>query len=459
MLRTLMLKKKIDDKNAELSKLREKEQEFATREAELEMSINEAQTDEERSVVESAVDQFENDKAENEEAVAKLEDEIRALTEELEALEKSSKKTIETPAKDAAGEERKEAKVMKIRDFYGMNAQERDAFFANEEVKGFLTNVRTAIREKRAITNVGLTIPEVMIGLIEQEVETSSKLLRFVHLENIKGTGRELIMGSYPEAVWTEMCATLNELSLGFNDVEIDGYKVGGYFAVCNAVLEDNDVALAQKIVKALGVAIAKALDKAIIYGTGTKMPLGIVTRLAEDDEPDDYPATARTWVDLHESNVITGTNKTGLNLFKEIAGHLEAIINDYESSGLVWVMNKKTHMRLIVESMGVNANAAIVAGIGNQMPVVGGEIVELDFVPDDNIVVGYFNAYLMVQRAGIKLGQSEHYMFIQDRTVFKGTARYDGKPVIAEAFAVFTTSSTAPTTEGITFPSDTANA
>ena len=45
---------------------------------------------------------------------------------------------------------------------------------------------------------------------------------------------------------------------------------------------------------------------------------------------------------------------------------------------------------------------------------------------------------YVVAERAGTKLGQSEHARFLEDQTVFKGTARYDGKPVIREAFAVF---------------------
>ena len=40
---------------------------------------------------------------------------------------------------------------------------------------------------------------------------------------------------------------------------------------------------LAGEIIDALGRAIGLALDKAILYGTGTRMPLGIVTRLALD--------------------------------------------------------------------------------------------------------------------------------------------------------------------------------
>ncbi len=132
-------------------------------------------------------------------------------------------------------------------------------------------------------------------------------------------------------------------------------------------------------------------------------------------------------------------------------------IDNDYSESGLVWIMNKKTHMELMVQSMDKNMNAAIVAGIGTQMPIVGGDIVELKFIPDGNIAFGYLDMYLLAERDGTQIGQSEHVRFLDDQTVFKGTARYDGEPVIAEAFGLMSITTTAPTTS-VTFQADKAN-
>ena len=160
----------------------------------------------------------------------------------------------------------------------------------------------------------------------------------------------------------------------------------------------------------------------------------------------------------FRSSNVITGTGASGIALFKEIVKNTGVIENDYSETGLAWVMNKKTHMKLMVESMDKNMNASIVAGISSQMPVVGGEIIELNFIPDNNLVYGYFDMYLLAERAGTRLGQSEHVRFLEDQTVFKGTARYDGIPVIAEAFGVMTIDNTAPKTS-VTFPPDAANA
>lgn len=93
-------------------------------------------------------------------------------------------------------------------------------------------------------------------------------------------------MGEIPEAYWDEMCASLKELDLAFYNMEMDGYKVSGYFAVCNAILEDSDVALGTELISAIGKAIGKALDKAILYGKNVKMPMGIVTSLLLTEAP-----------------------------------------------------------------------------------------------------------------------------------------------------------------------------
>ena len=453
-LKTLMLRKRINDKKAALEELRVKDADFEKRENELEASIEEATTEEEKAVVESEVAAFESEKTQHETDKANLESEIGDLEGELEELEKAAPtqtKPIETERKD-------DLKTMNTRTkFFGMTMQERNAFFEQQEVKDFLARVRSCIKEKRAISNVGLAIPEVALELLKQKVEQTSKLLSRVNLRHVAGTGRQRIMGEIPEAIWTEACAALNELSLGFNDDEVDGFKVGGFFAVCNAILEDNDVNLMSEILNALGKAIGKAVDKAIVYGTGVKMPLGIVPRLAQAEQPTNYSATAREWKNLSASNIITGTGATGVNLFKEIVGNTGVITNDYFDGGLVWLMNKKTHTALTVQSMDKNLNAAIVAGISNSMPVIGGDIVELSFIPDDNIVFGYLDAYLLSERAGTALGQSEHVRFLEDQTVFRGTARYDGHPSIAEAFGVMTISTAAPATS-VDFPQGAVN-
>ena len=454
-LKKLMLRKLIETKKAELAKLRELDADFERREKELEASIEEVNTQEERDAVNEEIEKFETEKTEHDQKATDLDKEIRDLEADLEELEKKDEEAP-APAADPVPEGRKDHRTMETRKFFGMNAQERDAFFAREDVKNFLETVRTAMKEKRAINNAGLLVPEIMLPLLRQVTEENSKLIGKVNKQNVPGTGRMTIMGNIPEAVWTEMCAKLNELDLSFNGVEVDGYKVGGFIAVCNAILEDSDVALATEIITALGKAIGYALDKAIVFGTGTKMPLGIVTRLAQSSKPADYPAAARAWVDYHSTHLIK-TNTTGTNLFKAIVGAKKLVSNKYSKDALVWMMSENTHCDLIAESLGVNAAGAIVAGMQNTMPVIGGEIVELPFITDGDIVFGYLDTYLLAERAGTQIASSEHVKFLEDQTVFKGTARYDGEPVIAEAFAVLNIKNQNPTTT-VSFAEDAAN-
>ena len=276
-LRAILLRNKLDTKNKALEALRAKDAEIEKREQELEAAINEMTdetSEEDRKVVEKQVEEFQLEKEGHEK-------EKKALEEEISETENEIKKEEEKKPEPAApeGGERKENKGMVNRKrISDMSIQERDAFFAREDVKGFIDQVRSCIKEKRALTNVGLTIPDIMLPMIRQIATETSKLVKYVTVRPVSGTSRQNIMGEIPEAYWDEMCASLKELDLAFYNMEMDGYKVSGYFAVCNAILEDSDVALGTELISAIGKAIGKALDKAILYGKNVKMPMGIVT-------------------------------------------------------------------------------------------------------------------------------------------------------------------------------------
>lgn len=457
-IRALMLRRKIDVANKQLAELRAESEGFAKREAELAEAIEEAETDEEQKAVEEDAEKFEAAQAENEKAISDLESTVEGLERELADVEAKAT-TVEREAEKPV-EERKVNRIMTKRDkMFGENIIERDSFFAREDVSAWLGEVRTAIKEKRALTNVGLTIPEVFLGVLRQNIEGYSKLYKHVNVRAFKGEGRMVVMGAYPEAVWTECCAWLNELDLSFSDVEVGCNKLGGFFAVCNAVLEDSNIDLAAEIMTALGQAIGKALDKAILFGTGTKMPLGFFTRLAQTSQPSDYSPTARPWADLHQSNIkVIPDTATGIALFQAIVTDSAAAKGKYAKGDKVWVMNETTYTYLMAQAMSINASGAIVSGMNKTMPVVGGAIEILDFVPDNVILGGYLDLYLLAERSSEKFAQSEHYRFLQDQTVFKGTARYDGVPVIAEGFVAIGIKGTTPSDSGVSFEPDDAN-
>ncbi|MBQ6499877.1 MAG: phage major capsid protein [Mogibacterium sp.] len=466
MLRTLMLRKELDDKTKMLTALRAKDAEFERRQAELETAIAEAETEEQKNVVREAIDTYDNEKAEHEQAKTDLDEEVRNLETELDELESKQEKPAAdpepAPAPAAEPEARKERTAMNMKTrsvFKGMTREDRTVMMQREDVQGFLEEVRTGIREKRAITNVGLLIPEVVLPLLRENILEYSKLYKHVNVVAVSGEGRQPIMGTIPEAVWTDCCANLNEMDLAFNDTEINCWKVGGFYAICNANIEDSDIDLLGEIIVALGAGIGLALDKAILYGTGTRMPLGVVTRLAQTAQPADYPATARPWVDLHTSNIKTiASGKTGPELFAEIVSDFGAAKGKYSRGDKVFVMNEATYTALAAAAISVDAAGNIVTGVLDRMPVIGGAIEVLDFVQDNVIIGGFFDLYLLGERAGQKFATSEHVRFLNDQTVMKGTARYDGKPSIAEGFVAIGLNGATPSAE-MTFAPDDANA
>lgn len=347
--------------------------------------------------------------------------------------------------------------------FQGMNRAEVDTLIAREDVKEFLQRARELAGQSqtRAVSGAELNIPDVLLELIRDNLDRYSKLINRVGLRRLKGTSRQNILGTIPEGIWMEAHGKLNELSIAFNQIEVDGYKVGGFIPVHNSDLEDSDENLAEIILDALAQAIGLALDKAILYGTGKKMPLGIVTRLAQEAQPDDWGLNAPEWTDLHATHIvkIDPSNKTAEQFFSELILKLGSIpkANYTTTGGMWWAMNRKTKATLMSKAVMFNAAGAIVAGVNNTMPVIGGEIIELDFLADNDIVGGYGELYRLVERKGGTLARSEHVRFIEDQTLFKGTARYDGKPIFGEAFVALNINNSNPATT-VTFAPDKAN-
>lgn len=461
-LRAMMKAKALRAKQAELEALLATREELATREADLAKAIEEAETDEEQATVEEAVTAYEADKKKNGEDIEAAQAEVDTMTAELEELEAKQAAPVDEPAPTPApAEARKEIKTMETRaktDRYTAMREAVRPYIEREDVKAFVARVRAAMLEKRAITGEGLLVPDVLFSILRENVIEYSKLYRRVTVKTVRGTSRQPISGTIPEAVWTEMCANLNELNLSFNAVEMDGYKVGGYVAVCNATIEDSDLEIGTEVLTVIAQAISLALDKAILYGKGTRMPDGIMTRLAQTSEPADYPVNARPWEDLHTRNIRTiAAGVTGTALLTELTIDSGYAKGAYSRGAKTWVMNETTYTALIANAITVTAAGAIVSGVNGTMPVIGGDVVVLNFIPDNVIIGGYFDLYLLAERRDVRFFTSEHAFFLADQTVFKGTARYDGTPLIPEAFVAIGLNSVTPTA-AMAFAPDTAN-
>lgn len=469
-LKQIMLSRKIEQKKEELRSLMEKDSAFQTREAELEQAITEAVTEEEQKAVEEEVDAFDSEKTAHEEAKDALKNEISGLEEELAAYE------VDPPAPERHDNKEKKVRIsrMKVdvnirslpmgkRAFDALPMETRESIIQREDVKDFLAKLRSMKGNSRAIQGGELEIPVVFLDLISENMYRYSKLLRRVRVRTVPGQARQTIAGTVPEAIWTEMCGAINELTFRFNQITLDGYKVAGIIPVCNSLLEDtvSNLDLAGTIIEMLSEAIGLAEDKAILYGKGaaSHMPLGIVTRLAQDSAPDGYPANAPEWVDLHSTNIvkIDGASLTGEQFWSKLMMATANTFTRYSRGEMFWAMNSKTYATLRSKLITFTASGDIVSALYGALPIITGAVDVLEFIPDGDIIGGYGDLYLWVDRAAMQIESDSSVQFIQDNTVFRGKARADGAPVIPGAFVAININNAAVTT-AMDFAADTAN-
>lgn len=425
-LKQLMLAKKIEQRKKLLEELTTKETEISTRSQELEQAISEAESDEEVAAVEEEINKLDEEKSEHDGKKESLEKEISELEGELEGLNEKEPKN-DDEQRSAAVQPTKRNEIegetrMKVNKFE--TRSEMISRLNQPEVREFYAKVSEAAVNKRALSDTNLLIPEVVINMIQTRLGDYSNLYREVTVQQLNGTARIIMDGAIPEAIWTEMCDPVQELATSFSQTELDGFKVGGFIPVCNAVLEDSMINLANFIEDRLSMAIAKALDKAILVGAGaaSKQPLGVIPAL----------------------NGVTAQNVTSDFTLGDIVGKM-SIIDDGEDGvpvgEVIAVMKRSTYYaELAPQTFLETADGRLVVQTAQSPRLPDGtRVVFSQYAPDDTIILGDFKKYLLGERKGVQLNVSTDVRFIQDETVFKGTARYDGKPIYNDYFVVIT--------------------
>ena len=453
MLEQLRKSWAIKEKRTSLEELIKKRDEFNERVNQLREALDEATAKEDIDKINEDISALEAEKGETDydAEVDKLNGEIEQLERELDEINDKAKQ----PATAAPATERKTERMTTMNHrsiFYKLSEERQQAFIQNSEVREFLDGFRA--RLNRSVVNGEINIPEVMLSMVSENIDSYSKLLPLFKVETLSGDGIIPIAGVAPEAIWVEATADFKEVDINFMETRLGNNKVTAYCDVPNSWIEDSDIDLAAHIIDMLGKGIGKALDHAFIYGTGNYMPLGVVTRLAQTVKPENWNAKDVTWKDLHTSNILKYdlASKSGKEFFKAITQVVGLLDDTYTNGDLVWCMSNRTKMDIISNAIAFDSSAVIASKVNDEMPIVGGKIEKLSCLAYGDIVVGYRDMYVVGERKGIALGQSEHAKFVNDKTVFAAKARYDGKPILGESFAIFNINNAAPTTTS-TFP------
>lgn len=471
-LKALMLGQSIKMKENQLRALEERGTTIAAREAELEQAIAEVETDEQRAAVEAMVAEFDSERSAHEAELTAARQELDQLRAQLAELEDNEPPA---PAQTRGAEHSQEVRTMSInfdlrgirklpsneRAFDALPFEERQRIAATPTARAFIGEIRSIISNQRAVTGADLTIPVEFLDIVRENMFRYSKLLNRVRVRVGRGVGRQTIGDLVPEAIWTECCGALNELTFGFTQIEVDCYKVGGYVPLCNSLKDESDLNLAGEVIEMISQSIGYAIDKAILYGRPSlKMPTGIVPSLAQTSQPSDWPVSGPSWTDLHTSNVITlDASLTGAAFWAALTVAAGNTFTRYNRGEMFWAMNSKTYALLRAKAVTATMTGEWVAAVNGEMPIISGNIDVLEFIPDGDIIGGYGDLYLLRRHSDTMIGADEtgHYNRINDITLFWGKTRADGKPIIRGAFVAININGQTPTTE-LPFAGDIAN-
>lgn len=415
MLKQLKLQAELKQRNAEIKELLEKDATFKTRSAELAEALEQAQSDEDFDLVNTGIEALDTEVTE-----AGIEEKKVNISTEIER--------IENELSDLAGrvegtkpEKRGEQIVGNVNRMQARELLKTGEYHKRSEVIEFYDQ----LKQIRSITGAELTIPNIVINRIMDIVGDYTTMYPLVDKIRVSGTARILIDTDTDAATWIEQKGGLPTGDVGsIANVDFDGFKVGKVVLVDNAILQDSIINVDEYVTKKIARAIAKALDLAIVKGTGAvnKQPDGIIPKLKDTHK-----------VEVEADGV----------LLKNLAKKIALIDTGDDNVGtIIAAMNRKTYYnRLLEYSINVDSAGNVVGKLPNlsSPDLLGLRIVFNNNLDEDTILLGDFEQYTLVERENITIDNSTQVKFIEDQTAFRGKGRFDGKPVRPDAFVLVT--------------------
>ena len=376
-----------------------------------------------------------------EEILTKLEGNEDLSEEEITALEKEAEKLEEEKKSLIAKAEKRSLTLKKIKRGLGeeveinenkekrkMN-QEEDVRNSKEYRSAFLKKLQRkelTDEEERALTtgtsSVGAVIPTITQNLIIEKVFQNAPLLEEITLLRVDGNVTFAVESTVNDAAIHTEGATITESGDVLVPVSLGQYEVNKYITISKSVSKMSIDAFETWITKMLGKMIAKAITNLIINGTGSSQPKGV--------------EKANTWGETNSVTVGKTASLTEANVLT-----LVGLLNGAYDENAKWLMSKKTLLTDFRPLQDKSKNDLVVKENGKYF-IEGYEVMLDERVALHDAYLGEFTMY--VGNLGEDITVDQDKKLSANSFEFLGSAMFDGKPAIGEAFVKLTKSTTA---------------
>jgi len=190
----------------------------------------------------------------------------------------------------------KDASILAARGYHALTSEETkfyDAVVQIAKTKGATT---------QSLSDVDTVMPQTIYDEIFAEIKRNHPLIDKVDLVNTRNISAKWLLNTGLSGVagWGELCAEIDdEIKSGFTAVEVQMNKLSAYMYICLTLLDLGYEWLHRYCVMCLAEALATALEKAIIQGTGSNQPIGMIKQIAARGETQPVPAVTKDTVNV----------------------------------------------------------------------------------------------------------------------------------------------------------------
>ena len=252
----------------------------------LKESLNEAK-EAKKAILNGAITEFRSlEDTENEE-LRQLDEKIVELQKEIEKAEDEVRSTSVEKTIENKGEIKMEKTQIELREQFMNALATPNADVSKLEMRAGDGYTEGLGDSPYNATNKGqMNVPLTIEGAIRNAIDFNSDVLGLANVIRTNGTHR-IVLDASPasEARLVKEGASISSIDSEFVKVELGAYKYGEIVKFTREVVEDVNFNIVAHAGQRLGMAFAKAFEKAIITGTGTTEPEGLLSATPNNDD------------------------------------------------------------------------------------------------------------------------------------------------------------------------------
>ena len=395
----------------------------------LKESLNEAK-EAKKAILNGAITEFRSlEDTENEE-LRQLDEKIVELQKEIEKAEEEVRSTSVEKTIENKGEIKMEKTQIELREQFMNALATPNADVSKLEMRAGDGYTEGLGDSPYNATNKGqMNVPLTIEGAIRNAIDFNSDVLGLANVIRTNGTHR-IVLDASPasEARLVKEGASISSIDSEFVKVELGAYKYGEIVKFTREVVEDVNFNIVAHAGQRLGMAFAKAFEKAIITGTGTTEPEGLLS--ATPDNSDMQKASKQV------------TAKKGAISANDVVASYYNLPHECRQNA-VFVCHPDT-VKALAMLQDANGRQLLTDGLEPGVrTLMGCRVVECAYMPKLGTASAKIGMFVDVKRAltvgvrsDVQVRQLHELYAVTDMVALVATARMDAKIVQAGAIS-----------------------